>query len=399
LACLALAESALALSAAVLNYQGRIAVSGANFTGEGLFVFSIEDANGALLWASGEFPLAGTANLPPGVIRVPVKDGLYKVRLGDTAAGMRLLDAAILHAASNPLLRVWFNDGKRGWLRAAGETRLKSRAAAAPSGSAAVSGVQRDVLTGAVPQERQEPRRMIQQPQGPAAAPPQVAPVALTTSRIVTVSLPDASPSLGRDDAPLVLVEFVDFQCPYCKQAQENVLPQLKKKYVETGKLRIISRNLPLLFHPNAEAAAQAAFCAHQQGQFWPMRDWLFANTAAYDTTNFLRAAKGLNLDLARLTRCLDLKSAAAQIARDKQDAEAAGITATPSFVLGRPAAGKVTGPLLAGARPLADFDAEIEYILSPPAPELARASTSGPRPPVASPRPAAARAPENLLK
>jgi protein-disulfide isomerase len=189
----------------------------------------------------------------------------------------------------------------------------------------------------------------------------------VTTSKIVTVPLTDTSPSLGRADAPLVLVEFIDFQCPFCKRANNQVLPMLKKKYVDTGKLRIISRNLPLWFHANAVPAAQAAFCAQLQSNFWPMRDWLLANSEEPGATNFVNAAKALKLDLAPFVQCLEQGTATAQLARDQQDAQAAGITATPSFVLGRPVGGKVTGPLLVGAKPAADFQAEIENLLATP--------------------------------
>ncbi|MGA2802667.1 MAG: thioredoxin domain-containing protein [Verrucomicrobiota bacterium] len=331
LACFTLLGSAWGASPAILNYQGRITVDGANFNGEGLFVFSIENTNGAILWASGEFPRAGMTNLPGGVIRLPVKDGLYQVRLGDPASGMHMLDAGPLHAAADPFVRVWFNDGKHGWLPAAGEGRLKRTATAS------------------------------------AQALPSATPTGVTTSKIATVPLTDTSPSLGRADAPLVLVEFIDFQCPYCKQVNDRVLPTLKKMYVDTGKLRIVSRNLPLWFHANAAPAAEAAFCAQLQSNFWPMRDRLFTNSEQLGATNFVNAAKALNLDLASFIKCLEQKTATSQLARDQQDAQAAGITATPSFVLGRPVNGKVTGPLLVGAKPAADFQAEIENLLATP--------------------------------
>jgi len=349
-------------------------LDGANFTGEGLFVFRIEDSDGTLLWASSDLPLPGTTNDPKAILHLMVQDGLYTVRLGDTSSGMQVLDAARLHAARNPTLRIWFSDGKRGWLPVAGETRLKSHVVASPS-ETSVASVPREDSVAATVQEPQENGQSLPPSQGQAITRPQVAP-ALTTSKIVTIPLGDTSPSLGRDDAPLVLVEFIDFQCPYCKQAYEHAWPELNRKYVQTGKLRIISRSLALWFHPNAEAAAQAACCAQQQRQFWPMRDWLFAN----NTTNFLRAARDLNLDPVVFTQCLNSKSNSAQLARDKQDAQTAGITATPSFVIGRPVAGKVTGPLLVGARPLADFDAEIAYILDSPTPQPIGISSNGPQ-------------------
>jgi protein-disulfide isomerase len=77
--------------------------------------------------------------------------------------------------------------------------------------------------------------------------------------------------SLGRSDAPLTLLEFTDYQCPYCRKFQAETWPLLKKNYIDTGKLRFIVRDLPLSFHSSARPAAEAAHCAAEQGKFWEM--------------------------------------------------------------------------------------------------------------------------------
>jgi protein-disulfide isomerase len=357
-AWMALAHFALAQSPAVLNYQGRLSVNGAPFTGDGFFVFSLHDTNGVILWASGDFPQTGTTNLPAAAWRLPVRNGAYRVRLGDTAAGMPALNAANVLAAQAPFLRVWFNDGRRGW-RAAGDVPLKSalNLAAVPAAGPTIGGAggsQMDMIL----RELRDLRALVQQLQSASLAAAPAAP------QIVTVPLGD-SPSQGRADAPLVLLEFTDFQCPYCKRAHEGALGALQKKFVDSGKLRFISRNLPLAFHTNAAPAAHAALCAMQQQQYWPMRERLFAINTALTRTNFLRTAAELKLNTELFRACIDGQAFASQLARDQKDAEDAGITGTPTFVLGKAAEGKITGLLMVGIQPLAAFEAEIEKQLA----------------------------------
>jgi protein-disulfide isomerase len=347
------------IPAQVLDYSGCVYVDGGKFNGKGFFVFSIQDTNGEILWASGDFPQAGATRNPVAAWQIMVKDGVYQKRLGDTTAGMPAIDTARVLAAKDPYLRVWFHDGSaRGW-QIAGDTPIKPALAAnnsaAPAGSS-ISTAQADAML----RELRELRALVQkqQPASPPAAP--------ALPRIVTVALGD-SPALGQAAAPVVLVEFTDFQCPYCKRANDGVLAELKKKYVDTGKLRLVSRNLPLPFHPNAEPAALAALCAGEQGRFWEMRDQLFTNTEALSRQDFLKTAGELKLDVQAFTACLDVKRHGPQIARDKQDAAAAGITGTPSFVIGRAAGDRVTGLLMIGAKSTALFEAEIEKLLSTP--------------------------------
>jgi protein-disulfide isomerase len=347
----------------VLRYSGRVSVDGANFNGKGFFVFSIHDTSGEILWASGDFPTIGSTDHPVATWQIAVKDGVYHTRLGDTAMAMPALDSGRILAAGNPFLRVWFHDGSaRGW-QVAGETPVKPALAAASGSSAASPG---GVISGnqaeAILRELREMKALLQKQQ-PAAKP--AAPAA---PRIVTMPLGD-SPSLGQASAPVVMVEFTDFQCPYCKRAHDDLLATLRKKYVETGKLRLVSRNLPLPFHANAEAAATAALCAGEQDRFWPMRDRLFANPEALARADFMKAADELKLDAKAFAECLDSTRHAAAIARDKQDAAAAGINGTPTYVLGRTSGGgaSVTGLLMVGAKPTAQVEAEIEKLLVNP--------------------------------
>ena len=340
----------------VLNYAGRIAVDGRPFNGNGFFVFSIHDTSGEILWASGDFPQVGTSHHPVATWQLAVRDGLYQTRLGDTAAGMPLLDTARVLAAKSPFLRVWFHDGTgRGW-QAAGDTPIKPALAgkAAGAGAEAINGNQAEAIL----RELREMRALVQKPSGAAK------PAVPEPPRTVTVPLGE-SPSLGEPAAPVVLVEFTDFQCPFCKRANDEMLSAVRKKYVETGKVRLVSRCLPLAFHPNSEPAANAALCAGEQKQFWEMRERLFANPEALSQADFVQAAGELKLDAKAFATCLEAKRFAAAIGRDKQDAATAGITGTPTFVLGRATGGHVTGLLLVGAKPMAFVEAEIEKLLS----------------------------------
>jgi len=142
-------------------------------------------------------------------------------------------------------------------------------------------------------------------------------------------------------------------------------LPDLIKNYVDTGKLRIVARNLVLPIHPQAGPAALAGLCAHQQQKFWPMREIIFKDSTGLTTNNFIAAAEALKLDTSAFRACLGSAAVTEQVNRDSGDAKLAGITGTPSFVLGKPANGNVTGLLIVGARPFASFDAELKRLLA----------------------------------
>ena len=309
----------------------------------------MENTKGEIFWDVGRFSFAWCDNLPAGTIRQSVTDGSYEVHLGDTNLGFRPLNSASLLAAKAPLLKIWFNDGSHGWQPAGQESRLDDIIApvAADSQNDAILAELRSIHNLL---ERQNAR----QAPAPAAPPPP------TTA---TVNL--TGPSMGKADAPLVLVEFTDFQCPFCKNFHEQTFPGLVRKYVETGKLRIVSRFLPLSFHNHAEAAAQAALCADQQSKFWPMRDGLFARSGDLSQSNIQSAAIDAKLDMACFSECLQSNVFAGRVHEDSKEADAARITGTPSFVLGKPQGTNVTGKIIVDAQHLSVFEVEIEKLLS----------------------------------
>jgi protein-disulfide isomerase len=176
-----------------------------------------------------------------------------------------------------------------------------------------------------------------------------------------------ANPVKGERTAPLTLVEFTDYQCPYCARHVRETWPQIEKEYVETGKLRYATLDLPLEgIHKLAFKAAEATHCAEQQGRFWEMHDRLFANQRALEPWS--GHAEALGLDVAAFDACLEGDLFAAAVRRDMAVAAKVGADGTPSFLIALtdprdPT--KVKGlTFLSGARPFAAFKAEIDRAL-----------------------------------
>ena len=158
-----------------------------------------------------------------------------------------------------------------------------------------------------------------------------------------------AGPYKGSQDAPVVLVEFSDFQCPACKQAS-GVVRQLAADYGD--KLKVVYKHMPLTMHKQAFPAAQAAVCSGEQGKFWEMHDLLFALTDLSGSALQSYAAK-LGLDADKFAQCMASEESRAAVESDLKEGQAAGISGTPSFVL--------NGRLLKGGRRVEDFKALID--------------------------------------
>lgn len=156
----------------------------------------------------------------------------------------------------------------------------------------------------------------------------------------VTVS--SSGPSLGPPDAPVTLVEFSDFQCPFCARALPTI-KALRERY--PTQLRVVYKHLPLeSIHPRARAAAEASVCAEEQGQFWPFHDRLFENPNALGDAELRAHAEAVGMDLAAYDSCRSGPQLAERVAADIAEAGAAGVTGTPAFVL--------NGVLLRGLQP-----------------------------------------------
>jgi len=169
---------------------------------------------------------------------------------------------------------------------------------------------------------------------------------------------------LGSKSAPVTMVEFTDYQCPYCRQFHMAVFNELKKNYIDTGKVRFYSRDLPLdSLHPNANRAAQAGRCAADQGQFWTMRDMMSSNPDKLDLDHLVDEAGTLKMDTKAFRGCLETQKYKEAVQTDVLDAMKIGAQATPTFVLGKSTPQGVDGELIEGTRPYAEFVREISKL------------------------------------
>ncbi len=175
---------------------------------------------------------------------------------------------------------------------------------------------------------------------------------------------------LGDYDAQVTLVGFSDYQCPYCRRHATTVLPALIKKYVDTGKVKIVMREFPIEnIHARALGASQAALCAHEQGKYWEMHDLIFSDQKQIEVQNLKSHAQALGLDSGRFNACLDRNKYAAKIKAHQAEGRKFGISGTPSFVLG------LTNPrdpdkvrltkFIRGAKSLPSFEQAIDELLA----------------------------------
>lgn len=218
---------------------------------------------------------------------------------------------------------------------------------------------QLDTLTEgmkAIQKELQELKTMV-------ARPAATAPSGLN----VVLDLAD-NQSKGADDAALTLVEFTDYQCPFCSRHVRDTWPKLDAEYIQTGKIRYVLLDLPLeSIHKQAFKAAEAANCAGEQAKFWEMHDRLFQHQRALEPWS--THAEAIGLDVAAFNACLDSDKYSAEIRRDMGEARKLGIGGTPGFVLARNEAGSRTRvrtvAQLKGAQPFEAFKAEIDRQLA----------------------------------
>jgi protein-disulfide isomerase len=172
--------------------------------------------------------------------------------------------------------------------------------------------------------------------------------------RRVDVSTDD-DPSIGPADAPVTIIEFSDYQCPYCQVWYKQVYQQLLASY--PNKIRFVYRDLPLPMHPEAIPAAEAAECAGEQSAYWKYHDALFNQKNGLNRAAYEQYATDLGLDSKAFTACLDSHRYQAEIQADANDAARVGISGTPSFV--------VNGRILIGALPFSEFKTVIDEELA----------------------------------
>lgn len=174
----------------------------------------------------------------------------------------------------------------------------------------------------------------------------------------------EGAPALGPEDAAVTVVEFADFQCPFCARVR-GTLERLRSEYPE--QVRVVFKHFPLEIHPESMLAHRAAAAAAAQGRFWELHDRIFAAPGALDRAGLLHHARALGLDLEAFERALDGPESEAAVRRDMAEGAALGVQGTPAFF--------INGRSLSGAQPYEAFRAQVELVLAE-APSLALAET-----------------------
>ncbi len=183
--------------------------------------------------------------------------------------------------------------------------------------------------------------------QPPAAAQPSGA-----EAGRVTVSSDD-DPVKGPTNAPVTIVEFSEFECSFCGRFFAETLPLIEKKYIETGKVRLVFRDYPIGGHQYAQKAAEAAECADDQARFWDYHDTLFQNQGALDVSSLKQYARDLGLDAGEFDTCLDSGKMASEVQNDLKAGQSYGVSGTPTFF--------INGIKVVGAKPYDAFEQVIE--------------------------------------
>lgn len=161
----------------------------------------------------------------------------------------------------------------------------------------------------------------------------------------------------GDANAPVTIIEFSDYECPFCGRAFQQTYPLIKENYIDTGKVRYVFRDFPLSFHPNAQKAAEAARCAGDQDKYWEMHDKLFQNQATLSVDNYKKWARELGLNGATFDSCLSSNKYADEVQADLAYGSSLGVSGTPAFF--------INGQMVSGAQPYSVFQQTIDAELA----------------------------------
>lgn len=278
------------------------------------------------------------------------------------AAATGLLVAASLHSAFG-LAQSTAKDeltALKNEIQAIKETQaLRNQVRTLTDGDAVI---RRDVqeIKGLVQQMRAAPAPL---GTAPAAAPSPAQPKDLVLATA-------GSAVKGNKDAKFAVVEFTDYQCPFCGNYAKETLPEIDKEYIKTGKIKYVLRDFPLeRVHFNAFKAAQAAHCAGEQDKYWEMHDRFFANQATLAANDLPAHAAALGLDVAKFKQCLDTEKYAKAVRQHMADGERARLTMTPTFYLGiaQPNGSVKVVKTLRGSQPYAAFKDALEELMATP--------------------------------
>jgi len=191
-------------------------------------------------------------------------------------------------------------------------------------------------------------------PQPTQAAPS--APSAQQPSAVTQVSADD-DPVKGNKNAPVTIIEFGDFQCPYCGRFFSDTLPSIEQKYIQTGKVKMVYRDFPLSFHPEAQPAAEASECADEQGKFWEFHNKIFENQQSMGAASYKQWASEIGLNVNQFNSCVSSGKYKQEVQKDFADGSSYGVSGTPSFF--------INGRLVSGAQPYQVFEQAIEAALA----------------------------------
>ncbi len=188
---------------------------------------------------------------------------------------------------------------------------------------------------------------------------------------VTPLARPDADfNAMGDPNAPITITEYSDFQCPFCRKFTEETEPQLLDAYVATGKVYFVYRSFGSFIGAESQAAGEAAYCAGDQGKFWEYHDLLFANQTGENVGAFADRkldafAQSLGLDMDAFNSCMNSGKYADQVFQDGKDGVAAGIKATPTFILTYIVNGETKTRVIEGAQGFSSFQTEIEAALA----------------------------------
>lgn len=185
------------------------------------------------------------------------------------------------------------------------------------------------------------------------------APIVKVSQNMVLPFVPEQS--MGSNDAPFVLVEFGDLQCPFCNDFAKHTLPSFIESHVKSGRVRLLSAEFPLDSHPNSSKLSLANICASEQGKYFEMRDALMnANAESVDAA-INGATANLALNKTKMSNCMSSKSVLNNLSQDIVRAKEAGVTSTPAFLVGKVTNGSVTGITFVGDLPPKEFSEQVE--------------------------------------
>lgn len=185
----------------------------------------------------------------------------------------------------------------------------------------------------------------------------------------IRVSIDD-DPMKGNPNAPITIIEFSDYECPFCGRFYVNTLPLIEENYINTGKVNFVYRDFPIQsIHPNAVPAALAAECADDQGMFWQFHDMIFENKSIWEKlegekllNEFGRYSVVLGLNIEEFNSCLESNKHLDEVRNDLQDGQSYGVSGTPGFFIGNDNSGYIK---VSGAKPYPIFEEILEEMLA----------------------------------